>query len=90
MNVEEKQRFEKMEQSVQKIEQDISVIKSAIIGNELSGDKGLVGKVEQLEEKVKILTEERIKNTVYIKQLTFVLTTVAVTVIGIIIGAIYK
>ena len=79
-----------MEQSVQKIEQDISVIKSAIIGNELSGDKGLVGKVEQLEEKVKILTEERIKNTVYIKQLTFVLTTVAVTVIGIIIGAIYK
>ncbi len=92
MNVEEKERFIIMEQSVQKIEKDISAIKSAIIGNELSGDRGLVGKMETLEnelvsvkKEIKTLSEERIKNLVYIRQLSFILGAVIITIIGAII-----
>lgn len=79
-----------MKEDFKGMQEDITVIKSALIGNELSGDKGMVGKVDRLEEKVLQLTEDKIKNTVYIKQLTFVLSAVAIAVIGIIIRGVYK
>lgn len=82
--------FKDMKEDFKGMQEDITVIKSALIGNELSGDKGMVGKVDKLEEKVLELIEDRIKNTVYIKQLTFVLSAVAITVIGIILRGVYK
>ena len=45
MTQDENKRLTKMEQSVEEIKTDISVIKSALIGNELSNDKGLVGDI---------------------------------------------
>lgn len=87
---EDNKRLVAMEESFKGMKEDITEIKSALIGNGLSGDKGMVGKVEKLEKQVLQLTEDRIKNTVYIKQLTFVLSTVAITVIGIIITNYFK
>lgn len=82
---EDNKRLVAMEESFKGMKEDITEIKSALIGNGLSGDKGMVGKVEKLEEQVLKLTEERIKNTVYIKLLSFVLTAVTTAVIGIIV-----
>jgi hypothetical protein len=87
---EDNKRLVAMEESFKGMKEDITEIKSALIGNGLSGDKGMVGKVEKLEKQVLQLTEDRIKNTVYIKQLTFVLSAVAIAVIGIIITNYFK
>ena len=43
-------RLTKMEESVEKISSDVSLIKSAIIGNEFTKDKGIVGQISALEE----------------------------------------
>jgi len=74
MTPEEKQRFDKMEGNVENIQHDVSLIKSAIMGNTLSGEKGLVGQMlsnkaelEAIKAEVKILNEYRIKNTEYVK-----------------------
>lgn len=79
MNAEEKEKFTKMEQSVEEIKTDISEIKSALIGSPLSGERGLVGKVTALQAEIdflkndiKTLQDERTRNAVYIKQLSFV------------------
>jgi hypothetical protein len=79
MTAEEKEKFTKMEQSVEEIKQDISVIKSALVGNELTKDSGLIGRVTTLQAEIeflkndlKVLQDERTRNSVYIKQLSFV------------------
>lgn len=83
MTIDEKTKFESMETSVSQIEKDVAEIKSALLGNILSGDKGLTGQInilnakqEILETQIKTLTEERVKNTVYIKIINWLLGTV--------------
>ena len=97
MNVDEKQRFEKMEQSVEEIRTDISVIKTALIGNELSNDKGLVGdivvvkaKIELLKAEVKQLTEDKIKNSIYIRLITWLSAIIGTGVIGFVLKYIFQ
>ena len=97
MNVGEKQRFEKMEQSVEEIRTDISVIKTALIGNELSNDKGLVGdivvvkaEIELLKAEVKQLTEDKIKNSIYIRLITWLSAIIGTGVIGFVLKYIFQ
>ena len=97
MNVDEKQRFEKMEQSVEEIRTDISVIKTALIGNELSNDKGLVGglvvvkaEIELLKAEVKQLTEDKIKNSIYIRLITWLSAIIGTGVIGFVLKYLFQ
>ena len=97
MNEGEKQRFIKMEQSVEEIKIDISVIRTALVGNELSNDKGLVGDIlvlkaeqELLKAEVKQLTEEKIKNSIYIRLITWLSTIIGAGVIGLVLKYIFQ
>ena len=45
MTADEKEKFTKMEQSVEEIKYDIAQIKSALLGNEMSGDRGIIGQI---------------------------------------------
>ena len=96
-NIERKQRFEKMEQSVEEIRTDISVIKTALIGNELSNDKGLVGglvvvkaEIELLKAEVKQLTEDKIKNSIYIRLITWLSAIIGTGVIGFVLKYLFQ
>ena len=97
MNGDEKERFIKMEQSVEEIRTDISVIKTALVGNELSNDKGLVGDIlvlkaeqELLKAEVKQLTEEKIKNSIYIRLITWLSAIIGTGVIGFVLKYIFQ
>ena len=96
MTPEEKEKFTKMEQSVEEIKQDISVIKSALVGNELTKDSGLIGKVTTLQAEIdflksdlKVLQDDRTRNAVYIKQLSFVTGGLVTALIGGLIKIIF-
>jgi len=89
MSPEEKIKFEKMENTVEKIQTDVMEIKSALLGNSMSGDKGLVGRIEvlnvsheNLECQVKTLIEEKIKNALYIRLINWLLVVIGTAVIG--------
>lgn len=89
MNADEKTRFEKMESSVEQIENDVMEIKAALLGNKLSGEKGLVGRItvlstshDVLEAQVKILIEEKIKNAIYVRLINWLLIVIGSGVIG--------
>jgi len=89
MTLYEKEKFEKMEVTVDKIQADVAEIKSALLGNPLSGDKGLTGRIdvltakqEILETQVKVLQEEKTKNTVYVKLINWLLAVVGVAFIS--------
>ena len=89
MTPEEKTKFEKMENTVEKIQTDVMEIKSALLGNSMSGDKGLVGRIEvlnvsheNLECQVKTLIEEKIKNALYIRLINWLLVVIGTAVIG--------
>lgn len=91
MNIEEKIKFTKMESSVEKIQSDVTEIKLALLGNPLSGEKGLAGRVDFLNEKVelqenqiKLLIEEKTRNSVYVMLIKWLLTVIGVGVIGLI------
>jgi len=91
MTQEEKTRFEKMEGSVEKIQEDVNLIKHALLGNNLSGDKGLIGQIatvraetDIIKAELKLITEDRVKNTVYVKIITWLLAVVGVGIIGLI------
>jgi hypothetical protein len=91
MNVEDKLKFIKMETSMEKIQSDVSEIKLALLGNPLSGEKGLAGRIDFLTEKVdlqeiqiKILIEEKTRNSVYVMLIKWLLTVIGVGVIGLI------
>ena len=97
MNVDEKERFIKMEQSVEEIKTDISVIRTALVGNELSNDKGLVGglvvvkaEIELLKAEVKQLTEDKIKNSIYIRLITWLSAIIGTGVIGFVLKYIFQ
>lgn len=92
MSPEDRKNFEKMENTVDKIQNDVTEIKSALLGNQLSGDKGLVGRIEVLnlsheilEGQVKTLIEEKIKNAIYIRLINWLLAVIGMGVIGSVI-----
>lgn len=73
MNLEEKTRLIKMEDTVSQIQSDVNEIKIALLGNILSGDKGFKGQIETinaeletLKLEIKTLRDERVKNEVYV------------------------
>lgn len=79
MTPDEKEKFTKMEQSVEEIKNDISEIKSALIGNILSGDRGLIGQVNLLKKELEYVRKdlntvqkENVRITLIMKQLGFV------------------
>jgi len=89
MTAEEKTRFEKMENSVEQIGLDVAEIKSALLGNKLSGEKGLTGQIETLKKKIddvetelKDLRETRTENNTYVLIIKFLLAAVVLGVIN--------
>lgn len=99
---EENDKFIKLEKSVDEIKDDISTIqysisqiKSALLGNELSGDMGLKGQiiamkseVDSLKTDVKRLTEDNIKKGEFLKLITWLSIVIGTGVIGFILNQI--
>ena len=56
MNIEDRQ-------IMSQIEKDIAEIKTALLGSDLSGDKGLVGRINDIDERLKAL--ELVRNQSY-------------------------
>lgn len=88
MTADEKIKFESMESSVTQIERDVTEIKMALLGNPLSGEKGLTGRIdvldakqEILEKRIETLTEEKVENRVYVLIIKVLLTLLAGSVI---------
>lgn len=88
MTSDEKIKFESMENSVTQIERDVTEIKMALLGNPLSGEKGLTGRIdvldakqEILEKRIETLTEEKVENRVYVLIIKVLLTLLAGSVI---------
>lgn len=80
MTIEEKNRFDRMEQHIDRIQKDISNILNALVGNEINGNKGLIHKVHFLEEEqekqyleIVKLKDQNIKNETLISTLKWVL-----------------
>lgn len=91
MTAEEKQKFDKMESTVEQIQSDVKEIKTALLGNTLSGEKGLTGRLNEIdirqksiETEMKELREERVKNTVYVKIITWLLAVIGIGIVGLI------
>ena len=96
MTADEKEKFTKMEQSVEDIKTDIAQIKSALIGNEISGDRGIIGQMtlqkaemDFLKKDLDDLKKEAIKNGVYIDQLRYVTGGAVLVIIGLIVKLIF-
>ena len=97
MTADEKEKFTKMEQSVEEIKYDIAQIKSALIGNEMSGDRGIIGQVtlqkaemDYLKKDLEDVKKEAIKNGVIINQLKYVAGASVIVVIGIAVKLIFN
>ena len=97
MTADEKGRFTKMEQSVEDIKTDIAQIKSALMGNEMSGDRGIIGQVtlqkaemDYLKKDLEDVKKEAIKNGVIINQLKYVAGASVIVVIGIAVKLIFN
>ena len=58
MTADEKEKFTKMEQSVEEIKYDIAQIKSALLGNEMSGDRGIIGQIGSQKSDIDIFKKE--------------------------------
>ena len=96
MTADEKEKFTKMEQSMEEIKSDISEIKSALIGNPLSGDRGLIGQVNLLKNELEyvrkdlnVVQKENVRITLIIKQLGFVTGVLVTGFLGAIIKLIF-
>ena len=97
MTADEKEKFTKMEQSVEEIKYDIAQIKSALLGNEMSGDRGIIGQVtlqkaemDFLKKDLEDVKKEAIKNGVIINQLKYVAGASVIVVIGIAVKLIFN
>jgi hypothetical protein len=89
-------RILKMENSVEEIRQDIQDIKSALIGNSLSGERGVIGQIgtlkgeiEFLKKDLALMQEKAIENSLVIKQLKFVAGSAVAGVIVVAIKVIF-
>ena len=94
----EKQKLDKMEDSVEKItviinglKLDMLEIKYALLGNNISGDTGFKGRLydidvrqKSIEIEMKDLRDERVRNSVYIKIITWLLAVIGVGIVGLI------
>lgn len=96
MTANENSRLTKMEQSVEEIKTDISVIKTALIGNELSGDRGIIGQmnilkaeIDYLKKDLELVQKEAIENKVIIRQLKWVAGVSVAGLIGLMIKTIF-
>ena len=96
MTPDEKEKFTKMEQSVEEIKSDISEIKSALIGNTLSGDRGLIGQVNLLKNELEyvrkdlnVVQKENVRITLIMKQLGFVTGVLVTGFLGAVIKLIF-
>lgn len=97
MNLEEKEKFTKMEQGVEDIRVDIAEIKHALIGSSLSGDKGLIGlvsllktKIEHLEKDLEAVQKDAIENKLIITQLKYVTGVAVTSLVAILIKIIFS
>ena len=97
MTADEKEKFTKMEQSVEEIKYDIAQIKSALLGNEMSGDRGIIGQVtlqkaemDYLKKDLEDVKKEAIKNGVILNQLKYVAGASVIVVIGIAVKLIFN
>ena len=96
MTPDEKEKFTKMEQSMEEIKSDISEIKSALIGNTLSGDRGLIGQVSLLKQELEfvrkdldVVQKENVRITLIMKQLGFVTGVLVTGFLGAVIKLIF-
>ena len=96
MTADEKEKFTKMEQSVEEIKNDISEIKSALIGNTLSGDRGLIGQVNLLKNELEyvrkdlnVVQKENVRISLIMKQLGFVTGVLVTGFLGAVIKLIF-
>ena len=97
MTADDQEKFTKMEQSVEDIKTDIAQIKSALMGNEMSGDRGIIGQVtlqkaemDYLKKDLEDVKKEAIKNGVIINQLKYVAGASVIVVIGIAVKLIFN
>lgn len=95
MDVKE-ERILKMENSVEEIRNDIQDIKSALIGNNLSGEKGLIGQIDTLKTKIEtlqadlaVVQKDAIRNGIIIGQLKFVTGGAVLGVIALVVRLIF-
>lgn len=96
MTEDEKKRFNEMEQDIKHIAEQseanavkLDQILTALTGDPISGNIGLTARVALLEKDVKDLREERVKNTIYVKIITWLLGIIATGVIGYILSLIF-
>ena len=96
MTADEKEKFTKMEQSVEEIKYDIAQIKSALLGNEMSGDRGIIGQVtllkndlEYVRKDLNVVQKENVRITLIMKQLGFVTGVLVTGFLGAIIKLIF-
>lgn len=69
-----------LKKDLDKVSSDVKEIKDAIIGNVLSEDKGMMGKLKGMEKELEDLKKYRIENGVYMK---------IIVGIGAIIGTVF-
>lgn len=65
-------------------------IENALIGSKQNGNKGIVTKIDEIEERVDVLDEFKGEVRVYVKQSKFVIGAIAVILIGILVNGIYS
>jgi hypothetical protein len=97
MDYETKERLDRIDGHLKRLNttsdvrsEDIRMIKTALIGDELNQETGLVHRVKVIDEKVQVLQEKDHKNTVYISQLKFVVGIIVTLIIGFIFSIILK
>ena len=83
-------KFNKLEKTVEEIKVDIHEIKKALLGNVLSGEKGLTGRLniidarqELIDKEIKTLIQERVRNAIYVRIITWLLTVIGVGILGL-------
>lgn len=77
MNVEDRQ-------IMSQIEKDIAEIKTALLGSSLSGDKGLTGRIKDLENRLQILELEKSQNHNLKKVIIWLASIIVVGLLGLI------
>lgn len=66
------------------IEKDISEIKIALLGSPMSGDRGLVGRISIIEDRIEDLEKRNIQNAVAMKIIIWVSSVVGIGFVGMV------